>query len=172
MKENKAKQIAKMIGDCAVTVDQLNIYGLRDIDLKTCITQGVAPMVKVGGEWVETNKTVIDELIDLQSRMSPLVDEGIREDAVQFASDDENLLDYALGCLSYDEKDVSSIEGEEEYLDSISKAHSVQHKQHKQHKRKEYPQDWKDAAKVMGQKDWCSKYTNQPKLYQRLKKEV
>ena len=107
--------------------------------------------------------------MDLQSRMKPLVDDGIRKDAKQFASDDDKLLDYALGCLSYDERDVSDIEGEEEYLTSISKAHSVTHKQHK---RKEYPQEWKDAAKVLGQKDWCNKYTNQPSLYQRLKKEV
>ena len=91
------------------------------------------------------------------------------EDAKQFASDDDGLLDYALSCLSYDERDVSNIEGEEEYLASISKSHSVQHKQHK---RKGYPQEWKDAAKVLGQKEWCSKYTNQPSLYQRLKKEV
>lgn len=153
----------------AVTVDQLSIYGLGDIDLKTCITQSVAPMTKIGNEWVETNKTVVGELIDLQSRMGPLVDEGIRKDAKRFASDDANLLDYALSCLSYDEGDVSNIEGEEEYLASISKSHSVQHKQHK---RKEYPQEWKDAAKVLGQKEWCSKYTNQPSLYQRLKKEV
>lgn len=156
----------------AVTVDQLNIYGLGDIDLKTCITQNAAPMAKVEGEWVETNKTVVEELMDLQSRMGPLVDEGIRKDAKQFASDDDNLLGYALSCLSYDEGDVSNIEGEEEYLNNVSKAHSVQHKQHKPHKRKEYPQEWKDAAKVLGQKDWCNKYTNQPSLYQRLKKEV
>ena len=104
--------------------------------------------------------------------MKPLVDESIREDAVKFAADDEKLLGYALSCLSYDEKDVSDVEGAEEYLEKISKAHSVPHVPHKPHKRKEYPQEWKDAAKVLGQKEWCSKYTNQPSLYQRLKKEV
>ena len=107
-----------------------------------------------------------DEICKLQKNMGPLVDKSIREDAVEFAADDEKLLEYALSCLSYDEKDVSDIEGTEEYLEKISKAHSVTHK------RKEYPQEWKDAAKVLGQKEWCSKYTNQPSLYQRLKKEV
>ena len=159
----------------AVSVDQLNIYGLGDIDLGYCIMNKVAPMTKVDGKWIETNKSVVEELINLQSKMEPLVDEGIRGDAKQFAADDENLLDYALSCLSYDEGDVSCLEGEDEYLSSISKAHSVEHKKHKKHERhkayKEYPQEWKDAAKVLGQKDWCNKYTNQPSLYQRLKKD-
>ena len=57
--------------------------------------------------------------------------------------------------------------GEEDYLKETSKAHSVKHRKHK-----EYPQEWKDAAKVLGQKDWCNKYTNQPSLYQRLKKGI
>lgn len=145
----------------AVSVDQINIYGLGDVDLLTCIQKGMAG--------VEKYNSVADEICRLQENMGPLIDEGIREDAVEFAADDEKLLEYALSCLSYDEKDVSDIEGAEEYLEEISKAHSVPHKPHK---RKEYPQEWKDAAKVLGQKEWCSKYTNQPSLYQRLKKEV
>ena len=153
----------------AVSVDQINIYGFRDIDLFTCITKGVTRLSKVENEWVQTDISVVDEICKLQENMEPLVDEGIREDAVEFAADDEKLLEYALSCLSYDEKDVSNIGGGEEYLEKISKAHSVPHKPHKC---KEYPQEWKDAAKVLGQKEWCSKYTNQPSLYQRLKKEV
>lgn len=151
----------------AVSVDQINIYGLGDVNLLTCIQKS-----KAG---VRMYDSVADEICKLQKNMGPLVDEGIREDAVEFAADDEKLLEYALGCLSYDEKDVSDVEGAEEYLEEISKAHSVPHKPHKPHKphrRKEYPQEWKDAAKVLGQKEWCSKYTNQPSLYQRLKKEV
>lgn len=145
----------------AVSVDQINIYGLGDVDLLTCIQKSKAGMKKYD--------SVADEICNLQRNMGPLVDKSIREDAVEFAADDEKLLEYALSCLSYDEKDVGDIEGAEEYLEEISKAHSVTHKPHK---RKEYPQEWKDAAKVLGQKEWCSKYTNQPSLYQRLKKEV
>ena len=151
----------------AVSVDQINIYGLGDVNLLTCIQKS-----KAG---VRMYDSVADEICKLQKNMGPLVDEGIREDAVEFAADDEKLLEYALSCLSYDEKDVSDVEGAEEYLEEISKAHSVTHKPHKPHKphkRKEYSQEWKDAAKVLGQKEWCSKYTNQPSLYQRLKKEV
>ena len=151
----------------AVSVDQINIYGLGDVDLLTCIQKSKSGMKKYD--------SVADEICKLQKNMGPLVDEGIREDAVEFAADDEKLLEYALSCLSYDEKDVDDIEGAEEYLEEISKAHSVAHKPHKPHKphkRKEYPQEWKDAAKVLGQKEWCSKYTNQPSLYQRLRKEV
>ena len=148
----------------AVSVDQINIYGLGDVDLLTCIQKSKAGM--------RMYDSVADEICKLQENMGPLVDKSIREDAVEFAADDEKLLEYALGCLSYDEKDVGDIEGAEEYLEEISKAHSVTHKPHKPHKRKEYPQEWKDAAKVLGQKEWCSKYTNQPSLYQRLKKEV
>lgn len=120
----------------AVSVDQINIYGLKDIDLGTCMYRKVAPMAKVNGKWIETNKSVNDELIHLQSTMKPLVDESILEDAVEFASDDENLLDYLLNCLSYDESDVETLEGEDEYREVVGKAHSVQHKQHKQHKHK------------------------------------
>ena len=145
----------------AVSVDQINIYGLGDVDLLTCIQKSKT------GERIYNE--VVDEICKLQENMRPLVDESIREDAVEFAADDEKLLEYALSCLSYDEGDVSDIEGAEEYLEEISKAHSVAHKPHK---RKEYPQEWKDEAKVLGQKEWCSKYTNQPSLYQRLRKEV
>ena len=145
----------------AVSVDQINIYGLGDVNLLTCIQKSRAG--------VRMYDSVADEICKLQKNMGPLVDKSIREDAVEFAADDEKLLEYALSCLSYDEKDVSDIEGTEEYLEKISKAHSVTHKPHKC---KEYPQEWKDAAKVLGQKEWCSKYTNQPSLYQRLKKEV
>lgn len=145
----------------AVSVDQINIYGLGDVNLLTCIQKS-----KAG---VRMYDSVADEICKLQENMGPLVDKSIREDAVEFAADDEKLLEYALSCLSYDEKDVSDIGGAEKYLEEISKAHSVTHKPHK---RKEYPQEWKDAAKVLGQKEWCSKYTNQPSLYQRLKKEV
>ena len=148
----------------AVSVDQINIYGLGDVNLLTCIQKS-----KAG---VRMYDLVADEICKLQKNMGPLVDKSIREDAAEFAADDEKLLEYALSCLSYDEKDVGDIEGAEEYLEEISKAHSVTHKPHKPHKRKEYPQEWKDAAKVLGQKEWCSKYTNQPSLYQRLKKEV
>ena len=142
----------------AVSVDQINIYGLGDVNLLTCIQKSMAG--------VRMYDSVADEICKLQKNMGPLVDKSIREDAVEFAADDEKLLEYALSCLSYDEKDVGDIGGAEEYLEEISKAHSVPHK------RKEYPQEWKDAAKVLGQKEWCSKYTNQPSLYQRLKKEV
>ena len=145
----------------AVSVDQINIYGLGDVNLLTCIQKSMAG--------VRMYDSVADEICKLQKNMGPLVDKSIREDAVEFAADDEKLLEYALSCLSYDEKDVGDIGGAEEYLEEISKAHSVAHKPHK---RKEYPQEWKDAAKVLGQKEWCSKYTNQPSLYQRLKKEV
>ena len=145
----------------AVSVDQINIYGLGDVNLLTCIQKS-----KAG---VRMYDSVADEICKLQENMGPLVDKSIKEDAVEFAADDEKLLEYALSCLSYDEKDVSDIGGAEEYLEEISKAHSVTHKPHK---RKEYPQEWKDAAKVLGQKEWCIKYTNQPNLYQRLKKEV
>lgn len=148
----------------AVSVDQINIYGFGDVNLLTCIQKSMAG--------VRMYDSVADEICKLQENMEPLVDKSIREDAVEFAADDEKLLEYALSCLSYDEKDVSDVEGAEEYLEEISKAHSVTHKPHKPHKRKEYPQEWKDAAKVLGQKEWCSKYTNQPSLYQRLKKEV
>lgn len=60
---------------------------------------------------------------------------------------------------------------EEHYNEEFSEAQKGKHsKPHKPHKHKEYPQEWIDQAKVLGQKDWCSKYTNQPNLYQRFKK--
>jgi len=110
------------------------------------------------------------EVIDLINMAKPMVDSSIKEDAVKFSAKNPEVLDYLINSLSFE---IPGIEGQEDYEERISKAHSVKHKQHKQHKTKNYPEEMIRDAKTLKQSEWMEKYKDVCKstsTYQKLKK--
>lgn len=156
----------------AVSIKQVNIYGLG-VNIKDLYKLGTKQVTSNNPEYQEACTECLEELVKMDSLVEEMVDESIQDNAVQFAADDENLESYLESVLSYEiiEDEMYKNWKKEHYGEEFSEAQKGKHsKPHKPHKTKEYPQEWKEQAKILGQKEWCEKYTNQPKLYQNLKK--
>lgn len=122
----------------AVSIKQINLYGgLFETKKGNTVCVDFYEYFKKNGE----NSSLNVELF------RPMVDTSISDSAKEFAADDPSLIDYLLESLEYDERNASILEGEEKYLEDISKAHSKPHKPHKPHKSKytdEYLESFED----------------------------
>lgn len=154
----------------ATSIKQVNLYGCCNIDLLQILIQG-----NQYNEGLKTDKfseyygEVVQEIAKLDGLVTELIDDTIEEDAIQFAADDENLLDYLEGCLNYEiEEDELYLKYKKEhYNEEFSKAQKGKHS--KPHKPHNYDPQMIEDAKNMTGRAWCEKYNKSNTLYRKLK---
>lgn len=116
----------------ATSVKQLNLYGLgiSFIDLlKIDSTRRSS-----SEEFKNLCTECMDELLKMDELAEEMIDPTIKEDAVRYSADDEDLIDYLESVIDYEVvEDEMYLKWKEEHYQSeeYSKAHSVKHKQHK-----------------------------------------
>lgn len=150
----------------AVSIDQVNIYG--------CNTEDIISMVQRVKYMLQSSKKefyseVLNEFEKMDELAEELVDETIKPDAVQFAADDEKLLDYLESCLNFEvEEDELYLKYKKEhYNEEFSKAQKGKHS--KPHKPHSYDPQMIEDAKSMTGRAWCKKYNKSNTLYKKLK---
>ena len=160
----------------AVSIDQINIYGLG---------VSMSDLMKISGaenfrnpEFREKCTEYMCELVELDELCEEMVDPTIKEDAVRYAADDENLLKYLESILDYKvvEDEMYLKYKEQHYGKEFSEAqkgkHSNPHKPHKPHKshKQSWTQEELEDAKKLSFKEWKEKYNKSNTAYYKLKK--
>lgn len=152
----------------AVSIDQVNLYGCNKEDLRSMLNRTQGP---IQNEYTEFCNKVLDELERMDELAEELVDETIQSDAVQFAADDEKLLDYLEGCLNYKVEDDELYQRykKEHYNEEFSKAQKGKHS--KPHKPHNYDPQMIEDAKSMKCNEWRRKWKKSDTLYRKLKSQ-
>lgn len=153
----------------AVSINQVNLYGCNKEDLLSMMKRAQNP---VENEYTDFCNEVLDKLMELDELTGELVDESIKSDAVQFAADDEKLLDYLESCLNFkvEEDELYLKYKKEHYGEEFSKAQKGKHsKPHKPHKPHNYDPQMIEDAKNMRCNEWRKKWGKSDTLYRKLK---
>lgn len=156
----------------AVSIDQINIYGCSKEDLLSMFQR--VTYTQQWDAYTEFCNEVLNELEKLDVLVGELVDETIKSDAVQFAADDEKLLDYLESCLNYEvkEDELYLKYKKEHYNEEFSKAQKGKHsKPHKPHKPHNYDPQMIEEAKSMRCNEWKRKWGKSDTLYRKLKSQ-
>ena len=140
----------------ATSIKQIHIYGLGiNIDklMKIAQKREVDPFASKCTECV-------DELFKIDSLCTEMIDTSIKEDAVKFQADDENLLKYLESIVDYEvvEDEMYLKYKEQHYGKEFSEAQKGKHsKPHKPHKQS-WTQEELEDAKKLSFKEWKEKY--------------